>query len=136
MTSFTDYSDGELDLQIDAQERNDPSMFDSSSEEEDSDEGNGLFAKDPLNAVAVVGLRVYHKTTASGDAVTLGIVRPNPYVDTSASDEEGIGGGGGGVEGKGNGGALDVDDSAMDATLEGELKEKKEVIMGLRKTPA
>lgn len=133
LASFTDYSDGELDIQIDALERDDPNMFDSSAEEEDSDEENGLFAKDPWNAVAVVGLRVYHKTTAPGDTVTLGVVRPNPYVETSESDEEGTGGGG--VEGKGKGSVLDVDDSAMDATLEGELKEKKEVIMGLRKTP-
>ncbi|OAR00102.1 hypothetical protein LLEC1_04404 [Akanthomyces lecanii] len=136
LASLTDYSDGELELQVDALERADPTMFDSPPEEEDSDEENGLFAKDPWNAVAVVGLRVYHKTTASGETVALSVRRPNPYADTSESDGEGTGSAGGGADGKGKGGVLDVDDTAMDATLQGELKEKKEMIMGLRKTSA
>lgn len=137
LASFTDYSDGELDVQIDGMQRDDPKMFESSAEEADSDEENGLFAKDPWNAVAVVGLRVYHK--AAPDAVTgaatvtLGVVRPNPYVEDSDAGENEQGGGG---ERKVKGGVLDVDDSAVDATLAGEVKEKQDVIMGLKKTPA
>lgn len=135
--AFTDYSDGELEIQVDVAQRDDPTLLDSSSEEEDSDEENGLFAKDPWNAVAVVGLRVYHKAAAApGATVTLGVVRPNPYVDASSSDGEGTTAAGTTDGGKGKASVLDVDDSAMDATLEGEVKDKKEVIMGVKGTPA
>ncbi|KAM3508699.1 hypothetical protein MY11210_006618 [Beauveria gryllotalpidicola] len=102
LASFTDYSDGELDIQIDAMQRNDPKMFESPAEEADSDEENGLFAKDPWNAVAVVGLRVYHKAAAAA-TVTLGVVRPNPYVDDSEESEEEQGGGERKVKGGGAG---------------------------------
>ncbi|KAM3460772.1 hypothetical protein NHJ6243_005568 [Beauveria neobassiana] len=141
LASFTDYSDGELDIQIDAMRRDDPKLFESSSEEADSDEENGLFAKDPWNAVAVVGLRVYHKAAAAGAAsdaatVTLGVVRPNPYVDDSDAIEDEQGAGGGAGDRKVKGSVLDVDDSAVDATLSGEVKDKQDVIMGVKKTPA
>ncbi|KAM3549441.1 hypothetical protein ARSEF4850_008851 [Beauveria asiatica] len=141
LASFTDYSDGELDIQIDGMQRDNPKLFDSSAEEADSDEENGLFAKDPWNAVAVVGLRVYHKAATAGSAsgaatVTLGVVRPNPYVEDSDASEDEQGGGGGGGDRKVKGGVLDVDDSAVDATLAGEVKDKQDVIMGVKKTPA
>ncbi|OAA39022.1 calpain-like protein [Beauveria brongniartii RCEF 3172] len=142
LASFTDYSDGELNIQIDGMQRDNPKLFESSAEEADSDEENGLFAKDPWNAVAVVGLRVYHKAAAAGSAsgaatVTLGVVRPNPYVeDSDASEDKQAGGDGGGGDRKVKGGVLDVDDSAVDATLAGEVKDKQDVIMGVKKTPA
>lgn len=139
LASFSDYSDGELEVQVTAMHRNDPNMFDSSSEEEDSDSDNDTFAQDPWNAVAVIGLRVYHKAPAEAKAgeetVTMRVVRPDPYAEDSdeGSAEDGAKSS---VEGKAKAPVLDVDDSAIDATLEGELKEKKEVIMGDRKTPA
>lgn len=133
LASFTDYSDGELSVQLDAMLRDDPDMFDSSDSDADSDEDNGVFAKDPWNAVAVVGLRVYHKVHGEGEeagTVTLGVVRPNLYEDSDGEEEDGEG-----EKRIAKGGMLDVDDVEMDAMLEG-VEKKKEVIMGNRKTPA
>lgn len=134
LASFTDYSDGELEIKLDEMHREDPAMFDSSEEEEDSDEENGIFSKDPWNAVAVIGLRVYHRPdNGNTETMALRVVRPNPYADSEGSSNE-DGDGDGETRRKVN--VLDVDDSAIDSTLEGELAEKKETIMGERQVPS
>ncbi|KAI3342520.1 hypothetical protein F4824DRAFT_446569 [Ustulina deusta] len=101
-------------------------------EEEDEFESN------PWNAVATVGLRVYYKIS-EGDAekeiVTLRVVRPNPYARKDEDrDDDGKGGEGsedGGDEGEKKSKGLDVDDSAKDATLEGDREQRKKSIMSL-----
>ncbi|EGX92311.1 calpain-like protein [Cordyceps militaris CM01] len=124
LASFSDYSDRELDLRVDALARADPALLASSDSDSDSDSDNGLLAKDPWNAVAVVGLRVYHQTAT----VTLGVVRPNPYAADDDSDAE---------DDKARVRVLDVDDSAVDASLPGgDVREKKDVIMGVKRTAA
>jgi hypothetical protein len=83
------------------------------------------FERDPWNAVAVVGLRIYHKVSdgdAEDDIVTLKVVRPSPYADTEEEktkeeDER--------DRAKAKTKGLDVDDSAKDATLEGSELERK-----------
>ncbi len=86
--------------------------------------GKDEFEKDPWNAVAVVGLRVYYQV-AEGDGdsgvVKLRVERPNPYAESEKTDEEGSE-----VEKEKDKEmeaktemVLDVDDSAKDATLEG-----------------
>ncbi|KAI1350961.1 hypothetical protein F5Y01DRAFT_284225 [Xylaria sp. FL0043] len=118
------------------------------SEEEDEFESN------PWNAVATVGLRVYYKVaaaTAEGDdkaeeIVKLRVVRPNPYARKDEDDAEENGeedGKDGEGEGEGEKGeekekekehvamGLDVDDSAKDATLEGDREQRKKSILSL-----
>lgn len=86
--------------------------------------GEDRFERDPWNAVAVVGLRVYYKV-AEGDKdkeiVRLRVVRPNPY---ELKEEEEEDGGKGeekkeGEEGTDEAKVLDLDDSAKDATIIG-----------------
>ena len=60
------------------------------------------FERDPWNAIAVVGLRVYSKDSG----VSVKVIRPRDWEH---------------VEGKGEA-KLDVDDSAADATKDIELK--------------
>lgn len=82
------------------------------------------FERDPWNAVAVLGLRVYHKTIegeGSENALRIKTVWPTPY-STAAAD--------GDKEQEEKGKGLDVDDSAKDATLEGNVTERKESIIG------
>jgi hypothetical protein len=69
------------------------------------EESEDEFEADPWNAVAVVGLRIY----AKGCGVTVKVVRPRAWEDGE--------------------GALDIDDSAKDATkgIGGELVDKKDV---------
>ncbi|KAK0720544.1 hypothetical protein B0H67DRAFT_552699 [Lasiosphaeris hirsuta] len=77
------------------------------------------FERDPWNAVAVVGLKVYYRV-AEGDQeeeiVKLRVVRPNPYDfsddEEMKKDEEKEEGG----EEKDEAKVLDLDDSAKDAT--------------------
>ncbi|KAJ6443538.1 epoxide hydrolase 1 [Purpureocillium lavendulum] len=131
--SLSELSDRELDLQVDMRMDNIRRMQNNQppppreGPEEEPDE----FERDPWNAVAVVGLRVYHKSTPSDadgaqeDAVKLKVVRPNPYATGDDVDEE---------ERKSK--ELDVDDSAKDATLVGGVTDRKKSIMGNNRKPS
>jgi hypothetical protein len=94
------------------------------------------FERDPWNAVAVVGLRIYYKVAEEDkDAeglVTLRVVRPNRWELMSDDEENGADGEGGEVgeketaeeakaegEGLNESLVLDVDDSAKDAMVKG-----------------
>jgi len=130
VASISDLSDRELDYMLEERPRMDmlpnnrpggppPPMIGRQHEDE--------FEKDPWNAVAVVGLRVYHQFAEEdrdAEVVKLRVVRPNPYeVDEDGAakkddDEEkkkGEGEEGETDEAK----VLDVDDSAKDATIIG-----------------
>ncbi|RYC65051.1 hypothetical protein CHU98_g1171 [Xylaria longipes] len=104
-------------------------------EEEDEFESN------PWNAVATVGLRVYYKVAEEDrdkEIVKLRVVRPNPYAapkkigesgGEDEADEESEEKHGEGTEKTSKG--LDVDDSAKDATLEGDREQRKKSILSL-----
>ena len=85
------------------------------------------FERDPWNAVAVVGLRVYYKVAEEDkdkEIVTLRVVRPNPYELDEDEEEgqkkaEGEGEKQEGEEGTDEAKVLDLDDSAKDATIIG-----------------
>ncbi|KAI2605715.1 cysteine proteinase, partial [Hypoxylon fragiforme] len=105
------------------------------------------FESNPWNAVATVGLRIYHKVSEEDkdkEMVKLRVVRPNPYAKDDKkrkdgeADEKGEGDGDGdGEEDKdkaeepNNSKGLDVDDSSKDATLEGNREQRKKSIMSL-----
>lgn len=129
LDSLSVYSDREYDVRIGMIiESMEGQAEDEDSDGDDSDE----FAKDPWNAVAVVGLRVYHQSAESKEfdktVVSVRVVRPNPYASddkaTEAKDAE---------SNKTKG--LDVDDSSKDATLVGELTDRKKSIMGNNRIP-
>jgi hypothetical protein len=81
------------------------------------------FEKDPWNAVAVVGLRVYYKisdTDENPQVVKLKVVRPQLLEGVSRDKMEECQ--------KSQG--LDIDDSSKDATLEGGIAARKKSIIG------
>ncbi|KAH6605563.1 calpain family cysteine protease [Trichoderma cornu-damae] len=132
LVSLSELSERELDLQARAicdqmnNARPKPSPLQRFEDELDE------FEKDPWNAAVVVALRVYHEVDdedKTKQVIRLKVVRPNPYVDSeddvkksseSSKREE--------QDSKSKG--LDVDDSAKDATLEGEVRERKKSIVG------
>jgi hypothetical protein len=128
LDSLSELSDRELDIQIESyrsQTRQPvipiiaPTVVEERAPIDD-------FEKDPWNAVAVVGLRVYYKTTEGNTEegiVKLKVVRPSPYSDNEEDDSEE-------AEMKEKHKGLDVDDSAKDATLEGGVKDRRKSIMG------
>lgn len=109
------------------------------------------FEKNPWNAVATVGLRVYYKVSdeeKDEEIVKLRVIRPNPY----AKDKKGKGDKAGEKEDSDededadenadenevdkqeepkSSKGLDVDDSSKDATLEGNHEQRKKSIMSL-----
>ena len=112
------------------------------------DEDEDEFERNPWNAVATVGLRVYYKVLAEDqdqEVVQLRVVRPNPYgkgdEDPSgekgkakeASADENASGSEQGEEDTGEKGkmekGLDVDDSSKDATLVGDGERRKKSIV-------
>ncbi|KAK2001573.1 calpain family cysteine protease [Colletotrichum falcatum] len=128
VSSLSELSERELELEIDAIEAREPIAVGRTSPQpaaaasaDDQDE----FERDPWNAVAVVGLRIYYKAAEDCQPeviVKLRVVRPNPYnkeeeetPKPSKPDDK---------KSKG----LDVDDSAKDATLEGGVKQRKKSI--------
>jgi hypothetical protein len=128
LDSLSELSDRELDIQIESfrSQMKRPAVpivtVPATEEPSSVDE----FEKDPWNAVAVVGLRIYYKTTegsADEDVIKLKVVRPSPYSDNE--DEESKE-----TEKKEKGKGLDVDDSAKDATLEGGVRDRKKSIVG------
>jgi hypothetical protein len=90
------------------------------SESEDGDDAE----KDPWNAVAVVGIRIFHKGLGEGEEdsdLNLKVIRPIRF----GKDNEEVD-----VENKCSTKVLDVDDSAKDATLVGDTQEKIRFIKG------
>ncbi|KXH59450.1 calpain family cysteine protease [Colletotrichum salicis] len=126
VSSMSELSERELELEIDAVEKREP-ITDrlppqpapgAPAEEQDE------FERDPWNAVAVVGLRVYSKVSDEDQEEVIGnlrVVRPSLYPQEEALPQTSELG-----DKKSKG--LDVDDSAKDATLEGEIKQRKKSI--------
>jgi hypothetical protein len=127
ISSLSEISDREMDIRIDMREvrvggmrpqpmQQMPSLID------DPDE----FERDPWNAVAVVGLRIYYKVSEADKAneiVKLRVVRPyllDEEEDTAVKKDQ---------EGDTKAMGLDVDDSAKDATLEGDPAARKKSIV-------
>lgn len=147
ISSISDISDQELEYLFErtpsaASTPSPPPAPRQPAEEEDE------FERNPWNAVATVGLRVYYKVLEDDkdqEIVQLRVVRPNPYgksdedqggekgeakeanADEKASrsdqEEEDTG-----EEGKMEKG-LDVDDSSKDATLVGDGERRKKSIV-------
>ncbi|CAG9951728.1 unnamed protein product [Clonostachys rosea f. rosea IK726] len=121
--SPSDLSGRELDLEIDAhlKESSEPAKegCPPGPDQEELDE----FEKDPWNAVAVVGLRVYYKISDTDDnsqVVKLKVVRPQLLEGVSRDEMEEC------LKSQG----LDIDDSSKDATLEGGIAARKKSIIG------
>ncbi|KAI0108077.1 cysteine proteinase [Daldinia grandis] len=130
VSSVSEISDQELDYELKSQTSSavPPSPPPPIEPTEEEDE----FEKDPWNAVATVGLRVYYKVSDEDrdkEIVKLRVVRPNPYAKDDKKkgeeeDEEKE------KEPKTSKG-LDIDDSSKDATLEGNQEQRKKSIMSL-----
>lgn len=121
IAALSDLSEREIEIQID--ELIPPEAEEAAPAEEDPDE----FEQDPWNAVVVVGLRVYYKPGTEDkpdEVLKLKVIRPIRYEDDKKDGKEK----GEGKECETTG--LDVDDSAKDATLEGEVTDRKKSIMG------
>ncbi|WQF89089.1 Putative peptidase C2, calpain, catalytic domain, papain-like cysteine peptidase superfamily [Colletotrichum destructivum] len=128
VSSLSELSERELELHIDAVEAQErvpvgrmPPQPAAAASVDDQDE----FERDPWNAVAVVGLRIYYKTSEDYQdeiIVKLRVVRPSPYDEAEEGPPEASDPG----DNKSKG--LDVDDSAKDATLEGEIQQRKKSI--------
>ncbi|KAI1800021.1 cysteine proteinase [Daldinia bambusicola] len=98
-----------------------------SPEEEDE------FERDPWNAVATVGLRIYYKVSDEDrdkEIVKLRVVRPNPYTKDKKVEDEEEDEKEKGKEAK-TSKSLDIDDSSKDATLEGSEEQRKKSIISL-----
>lgn len=110
-------SERELQIQIDYELRKQgPEAVETAPDEVESDRELDEFERNPWNAVAVIGLRVYHKSEGiSENEVDLRVLRSNSYLD---SDEEPPPAG------------LDVDDAMKDATLQGGAGQRKRSIIG------
>jgi len=132
VASVSDLSDRELDYHVEERLRMDtlpnprpggpPPMIGRQHEDE--------FEKDPWNAVAVVGLRVYYRISeedkcADAEIVKLRVIRPNPYElfedddEVTKEDEKKKEAGEGGNDETDEAKVLDLDDSAKDATIIG-----------------
>ncbi|TPX13299.1 uncharacterized protein E0L32_006272 [Thyridium curvatum] len=135
ISSVSDLSDRELDIVVDNRKRMQaaqmagpggvapaqpaapapPGAAGSASDGEDD-------GKDPWNAVAVIGLRVYYRVSAEEkEGARIKVVRPNKYPVSGGEGGEAKGKGADKADGED---VLDVDDSAKDATLEGVALEK------------
>ncbi|KAI0864295.1 hypothetical protein F4860DRAFT_465773 [Xylaria cubensis] len=131
ISSVSDMTDREWDIRYKRRPRTPPPVApqpqQALAEEEDE------FASNPWNAVATVGLRVYYKVAEEDrdkEIVKLRVIRPNPYAkkgggESESEDDEGEEKGKEGKTSKG----LDVDDSAKDATLEGDRDQRRKSIM-------
>ncbi|KAH9885671.1 hypothetical protein F4778DRAFT_787068 [Xylariomycetidae sp. FL2044] len=108
------------------------------------------FERNPWNAVATVGLRVYYKSgeeeSEGENIVKLKVVRPNVYAEKYRDESEGEQGRGndddddddekkddgeGGKRKDSEGKGLDVDDSSKDATLVGDQDQRRKSILSL-----
>ncbi|KAK6951216.1 hypothetical protein Daesc_007747 [Daldinia eschscholtzii] len=129
VSSVSEISERELDLIL-KQQASDPPPPPPPAPVEPAEEEDE-FEKDPWNAVATVGLRIYYKVSDEDrdkEIVKLRVVRPNRYAkDKKEKDEE---------EDKNQkepktSKSLDIDDSSKDATLEGSEEQRKKSIMSL-----
>ncbi|KAI8964309.1 cysteine proteinase [Daldinia sp. FL1419] len=134
ISSVSDISERELDFELKRQASSPPPPPPPAPVEPPEEEDE--FEKDPWNAVATVGLRVYYKVSDEDrdkEIVKLRVVRPNPYAKSSkdkAEDEDEDEDEEKNEEPKTSKG-LDVDDSSKDATLEGNQEERKKSILSL-----
>ncbi|KAL0942135.1 calpain-like protein [Colletotrichum truncatum] len=127
VSSLSELSERELEIEIEAVEAREcmPAgrVLPASSPPVHLDDQDEL-ERDPWNAVAVVGLRVYYKVSSEHKdeaIVELRVVRPNPFAEENIVSKD--------VEPRDKKPkGLDVDDSAKDATLEGEIKQRKKSI--------
>ncbi|KAI1655507.1 cysteine proteinase [Daldinia decipiens] len=132
ISSVSEISDRELDYELKRQANSAAHPPPSPPPPVEPPEEEDEFEKDPWNAVATVGLRVYYKVSDEDkdkEIVKLRVVRPNPYAKDDKTkgeeeDEEKE------KEPKTSKG-LDVDDSSKDATLEGSQEQRKKSIMSL-----
>ncbi|KAI0018623.1 cysteine proteinase [Xylariomycetidae sp. FL0641] len=137
ISSVSDLSSQELDHAFEEQYGEGPPSPPAGPVLPDEDE----FERNPWNAVATVGLRVYYKVSDENDddnnqeeeeMVKLRVVRPDPYAEEGkkeesdeAADKEKDG------EAQKSSKGLDVDDSSKDATLEGDGEQRKKSILSL-----
>ncbi|KAF5485514.1 Calpain-8 [Colletotrichum fructicola] len=126
ISSLSDLSERELDIRIEdfKSRENSPGRLPPPSNPSNLLDDQDEFERDPWNAVAVVGLRVYHKVLEDDEnevIVKLRVVPPNPFAEEEviAKDAD---------SSKKKPKGLDVDDSAKDATLEGEIQQRKKSI--------
>jgi hypothetical protein len=121
--TLLDLADREIWIHVDNYTGEVPDSDSDSSSESGSETGDDG-EKDPWNAVAVVGIRIFHKGLGEGEEdgdLNLKVIRPIPF----GKDNEEVD-----VEKKCNTKVLDVDDSAKDATLVGDTQEKIRFIKG------
>ena len=122
LAALSDLSEREIDMLIEAELNGDGEGEGDYPESEAGSEASDEFTKDPWNATAVVGLRIYHKFAKEEDGkepVQLNAVRPKEYKEDEEEEA--------GAETVQDG--PDVDDGVKDATLEGDEQEKKESII-------
>ncbi|KAL3302603.1 calpain family cysteine protease [Colletotrichum asianum] len=126
ISSLSDLSERELEIRIEdfKSRANSPRRLSPPSNPSNLLDDQDEFERDPWNAVAVVGLRVYHKVLEDDEnevIVKLRVVPPNPFAEEEviAKDAE---------SSKKKPKGLDVDDSAKDATMEGEIQQRKKSI--------
>jgi hypothetical protein len=143
ISSLSDLTDRELDILFErdqaAPPMGRPPLPPLQEPEEDE------FEADPWNAVAVVGLKIYYKVAdedKDNELVKLRVVRPNPFLNKKKDEGSGSGDDEAeladdeketktGTKSKG----LDVDDSAKDATLEGDAEQRRKSIAADAKNP-
>ncbi|KAM0244207.1 hypothetical protein ACHAP5_006507 [Fusarium lateritium] len=118
--SIEELADRELWIQVDKYAE---PVSDSEADSPDSD-AESEAEKDPWNAVVVAGIRIFHTGLGEGEDdsdINLKAIRPIPFgKDNDEMDPEN----------KCSTKVLDVDDSAKDATLVGDAKEKIRFIKG------
>ncbi|KAF5027489.1 hypothetical protein F66182_414 [Fusarium sp. NRRL 66182] len=120
--SLPELADREIWIHVDNYPGEVSSDSDSNSSDSDSDSDSDN-EKDPWNAVVVAGLRVFHKGLGEGEEdgdINLKVIRPIPFGNNEEVD----------VEKKCSTKVLDVDDSAKDATLVGDARDKVRFIKG------
>jgi hypothetical protein len=128
VSSLSDLSERELDMQIELRKNGigrmslPPPPPPNLADEQDE------FERDPWNAVAVVGVRIYYKVgdeDKPNEMVKLRVVRPYLYDEEEGEEGEKKDKDSQEIKTKG----LDVDDSAKDATLEGDPAARKKSIV-------
>ncbi|KAI1060441.1 hypothetical protein LB506_007191 [Fusarium annulatum] len=123
--TLANLADRELWIHVDNYTGTISSDSDSDNESTTSSSSSASEAeKDPWNAVVVAGIRIFHTGLGEGEDdsdINLKVIRPIPF----GKDDEEVD-----VEKKCSTKVLDVDDSAKDATLVGDAREKIRFIKG------
>ncbi|UZP35495.1 hypothetical protein NXS19_003311 [Fusarium pseudograminearum] len=121
--TLLDLADREIWIHVNNYTGEVPASDSDSSSDSESEAGDDA-EKDPWNAVAVVGIRIFHKGLGEGEEdgdLNLKVIRPIRF----GKDDEEVD-----VDKKCSTKVLDVDDSAKDATLVGDTQEKIRFIKG------